>query len=314
MEQPAVIVLLDSDASGDEARQALKRGAPRGRQILPDAFVLQLGELSELHTAPTGAAREIEDLVPLDLAVAALQQYAREFWRADAAVVKEITTESLRAFVTAEKSLFDSIAAWAAQFGEGFSVNKVGFSRTVVDLIQAHDDRNAPIVREFAHNFRILFRRLRELQRKADRERSAERVTQKIERLKKSFVQDHPDGVSRELASLMLEDMEDALDDSQEADSIRSALKPLARHFRLHEDVLQPVPDYPAFRAELDKLRYVPQFATQPAKSEKSERNSPKATLAAQLTGNGAASLASPIHAALPLQPSAPAEQVTAGT
>jgi hypothetical protein len=244
--------------------------------------------LSDLQTAPTGAAREIEDLVPLDLAVAALQQYAREFWRADAAVVKAITSEALRPFVIPERSFFDSIAAWAAQFGEGFSVNKVGFSRTVVDVIQAHEDRSAPVAREFADNFRVLFRRLRELQRKADRERSAERVTQKIERLKKSFIQDYPDGVSRERASIMLEDMEDALDDSQEADSIRSALKPLARAFRLHEDVLQPVPDYALFQAELDKLRYAPQLAAQPNKSGQADQGSLSGTPAKQAVNNGA--------------------------
>lgn len=312
LEQPAVIVLLDSDASGNEARQALKRGAPRGRQILSDSFVVQLGELSDLHTAPTGAAREIEDLVPLDLAAAALQQYAREFWRADAALVKAITSEALRAFVTPERSLFDSIAAWAAQFGEGFSVNKVGFSRTVVDVLQAHEDQSAPFAREFAHNFRILFRRLRELQRKADRERSAERVTQKIERLKKSFIQDYPDGVSRERASIMLEDMEDALDDSQEADSIRSALKPLARAFRLHEDVLQPVPDYASFQAELDKLRYVPQLAAQPAKNGHAEHDSPKGMPAKLQASNGAVSQPALNQAAPVPQPATPAPEMSA--
>lgn len=264
LEQPAVVVMLDSDASGNEARKALQRGAPRGRQILADAFVLQLGELSGLRTAPTGAPREIEDLIPLGLAVSALHGYAKEFWQADEKIVAGITPEALRANVTSERSLFDSIEVWATQLGNGFTVNKVGFARAVVDVLQATeatDRRPAPWNEDFTYNFRGLFRRLRELQRRADRERSAERVTQKIERLKKSFVQDYPDGVSRERASIMLNDMDEALDDSQEADSIRAALKPLARAFHLHEDVLQPVPEYSTFRSELDKLRYAPQLA-----------------------------------------------------
>ena len=216
--------------------------------------------------------------------------------------------------MTPERSLYDSIAVWAGQLGEGFSVNKVGFSRTVVDVLQANADRSAPIAGEFAHNFRILFRRLRELQRKADRERSAERVTHKIERLKRSFIQDYPEGVTRERASIMLEDMEDALDDSQEADSIRSALKPLARAFRLHEDVLQPVPDYPAFRAELDKLRYVPQLATQSGKNGQESRDSPDGMPAGQQAGKGTVSPV-PLNQAPPIpQPVKPAPQILAAT
>lgn len=262
LEQPSVVVLLDSDQAGAEARKALKRGAPRGKQILADSFVLQVGELQPVRSATGGVIREIEDLLPLELCLRALHRYAVEFWQADDSIVQTITLDSLKSELNQERSVFDSIVAWAGKLpNSNLRVDKVGFARAVVDVLRFVPPSELPtITADFEFNFRTLFRRLREMQRKADRERSAERVTQKIERLKHTFAQDYPDGVNRERAGLMLADMEDALDDSPESDAIRNALKPLARDYQLLEDVLLPVPNYESFLVELEKLRYAPRL------------------------------------------------------
>jgi len=268
LEKPAVVVLLDSDAAGDEARKALKRGAPRGRQILDDDFVMQIGEVKDIQTFSGGAVREVEDLLPLELCISGLQIYAKDFCQADSSVISQITAENLQKVCSPEKPVFDAIVEWARTWGsEGINVNKVGFARAVVDALEK-SPADSSFLAELERKFRIFFRRLRELQRKAERQRNAERVTQKIDRLKGGFLQDHPDGVNRELASIMLEEMEATLDNSTESDSIRAALKPISRKYHLDEDLLKPVENYQEFCAELEKLRYAPRLASQNGSSE----------------------------------------------
>lgn len=65
-EQPAVIVLLDGDREGDEARKGLERAAMRGRQILDPKFILQINDssLPDVSTTRPGGPQLIEDLIP----------------------------------------------------------------------------------------------------------------------------------------------------------------------------------------------------------------------------------------------------------
>ena len=81
VEKPPVIVLLDSDRAGDDARKALKKGGAYGSKLIRDELVLQLNdeELSDLVTDNPDGIAGIEDLVPLELAVAAAKIYCEEF-------------------------------------------------------------------------------------------------------------------------------------------------------------------------------------------------------------------------------------------
>ena len=81
MERPAVVVLLDGDGAGDDARKALKKGRPHGRQVIEPEYVLQLSDLpaDELKTDNPRGVLGIEDLVPLEIILVASRNYIREF-------------------------------------------------------------------------------------------------------------------------------------------------------------------------------------------------------------------------------------------
>lgn len=73
------------------------------------------------------------------------------------------------------------------------------------------------------------------MQRKAERETSQERISRKVDRVIESFRSDHPTSAKREEAILLLEEVESALDDSSEADTVRLELQKLRRDYDLSE-------------------------------------------------------------------------------
>ena len=79
-DKPAVIVLLDGDHEGNLAEKELRRGGPRNKQLVRPEYVAQLkpdkipGVTSERPRGPL----EIEDLIPVDIAIAAAKAYFRE--------------------------------------------------------------------------------------------------------------------------------------------------------------------------------------------------------------------------------------------
>lgn len=78
--QPAIVVLLDGDEEGRRAAMALERGGPRGRQVIQPKYIAAFGSESfpEIESARPGGPLEIEDLIPIDLAVVAATRYLEE--------------------------------------------------------------------------------------------------------------------------------------------------------------------------------------------------------------------------------------------
>ncbi|WP_427923938.1 AAA family ATPase [Streptomyces sp. cg40] len=263
VDKPAVIVLLDGDRSGNEARKKLIRG-PQGKPLLDDKFVLQLNELPAAHitsSRPQGAVA-IEDLIPLEIGVAAVKRYASVFLTvAEARKLESLCTDDVR--FDGDEGTHDALQEAAARVVEGFHLDKVGLARNVLDVLSHDKDVPAEAVAVLERNFRTLFRELGSRQRNALREIATERTTSKIKRLRGSFLQDRPDSATREQAALLFEDIEAALDNSVDADDLRIQLQALRRDFALDEEQLGPVDDFPAFQAALQSLAYRPVNAAQ---------------------------------------------------
>ncbi|GGN98844.1 AAA family ATPase [Microbispora bryophytorum] len=255
VDRPAVIVMLDSDASGDQAVKALKKG-PNGKPVIDDRFILQLGELPQealTSTFPSGVVA-IEDLVPLPIAIAAVKHYAEEFLDSkEAAALGSLDPDDV--IFEDCSGTHDALEKAAAARVEGFHLDKVGFARSVVDVI-GHDDKLAEAAAIMDGNFRVLFRELGRRQRQATREIATERISAKIKRLKRSFLIDHPTGATREQAALLLEDIEAGLDNSAEAEEVKGQIRKIRRQFELDDEPIEPIADYEDFREALETLVY----------------------------------------------------------
>lgn len=86
VEKPAVIVLLDGDGAGNDARKAIRRGGAYKSRLVEDDLVVQIGDdrLALVSDRPAGPI-DIEDLVPIEIAVRAAETYAVDFLGADPA-------------------------------------------------------------------------------------------------------------------------------------------------------------------------------------------------------------------------------------
>ncbi|GLX95528.1 AAA family ATPase [Herbidospora sp. NBRC 101105] len=255
VDRPAVIVLLDSDTSGDLAVKGLKKG-PNGKPVIADKFVLQLGDLPSeglTSTLPKGVVA-IEDLVPLPIALAAVKRYADEFLSQEEVVdLKGLVPEDINFEGTS--GTHDALERAAAAKVRGFHLDKIGFARSVMDAVD-HDDDLADAAAIMDANFKILFRELGRRQRQALREMATEKISAKIKRLKRGFVLDHPSSATHEQATLLLEDIEAGLDNSVAAEDLKSHIRAIRRDFKLEDEPNEPISDFNAFRDALETLAY----------------------------------------------------------
>jgi energy-coupling factor transporter ATP-binding protein EcfA2 len=269
VEQPAVIVLLDSDEAGKNAKKDILRGGPKRKELLSAKFILQIEELANESglKSPEGlAVKEIEDLIPVALAVKAAQNYLRDVCDAsDKATL--ITEETMKIELKRGKGIFDAVESCFSSAGvDGLHIEKVGFARTVTEIVVAHAENGSAInngVHDFEANMKVLFTRLSQMQRVAERELLGERVSNRVERARESFLRDHRSGAKREEGALLLEDLSAALDDSVQSDQAKLEINGLRRDFCLETDVTKPIDDYKNFRERLERVKYAGQLAAQ---------------------------------------------------
>ena len=263
IEQPSVIVLLDNDQAGRDAQQGLRRGGPKGRQLIKQDYVLMVSDLQKEAQLPaTRKIVEIEDLVTPGLAAAAVRRYLGGVFGLSDGESTSITGERIVQAWADGLSLFDAIGnVVQAELGN-YRIDKVGFARSIVELLHLHVNQSEKhrILDEdlepFEHNIRVLLAKLAHLQRQAERDSVHERISQRIDRAIKAFLRDHPIASKREDAILLLEEVESVLDDSLEADQVKLALKDLRRNHDLTEPKPGMVENLSAFAEGLRAVRY----------------------------------------------------------
>lgn len=273
IERPAIIVLLDSDGSGNDAKRDLQRGGPKRKQLLKKEFIFQIGDLSGCDDCPpylkTHTLLEIEDLIPLPICAAAARVYAAEVCGAKESVIKTITADAISQRLTGKKSAIDALGECFRE--HDLHIDKLGFARLVVGRVNelsaspsSSDSALHAALADFDAGMKALFRQLGGMQRRAERELTEDRVSQRIDRAKASFLHDHPNQARREQAFVLLEDLEAVLDDdSKESDEARRELQSIRRDFQLKDSGNLLVEPYADFRERLERLKYAGRLATQ---------------------------------------------------
>jgi predicted ATP-dependent endonuclease of OLD family len=270
IEQPAVIVLLDSDKAGNDAVKVLKRGGPRHKELLRQELIIQIANVPGVNSQ-LGTVVSIEDLVPLEIALNATKRYGHEICDFNEDDEEKLTPEAVRKALVQEKGIFPALEeAFAAAHPDKPHLDKVGFARFVPqeatvlrELAKSGNQDAIQSMERFDANFRALFSSLNHMRRDAERESRGERVSSRVERAKRSFVLDHPTSASKEQAAILLEDIEAVLDKTLESDQIRNEVQRLRREFKLDVDLTEQISDLPAFRHQLERLKYAGRLATQ---------------------------------------------------
>jgi hypothetical protein len=264
VERPAIIALLDTDSAGNAAKADLKKDKFKRKQLLKPEFILQIGDLFTDPTvvrASTHAEIEIEDLVPIELCSAAIIHFLQEMGAPE--VAAKVSKEELAKSVSAGTKTWDSMTQYVNEVSGGeWHFEKVGFARSLISILPTMPPTSDDL-KTFQKNMTTLFRRLGEIQREAIRERSAMNVSQRIERARKAFVLDHQNGAKREDVLVLLEDINNALDNTREADEIRLKVQQLRRDFHLEDELTGQVDDYQKFLVALELIRYTARLSSQ---------------------------------------------------
>jgi predicted ATPase len=279
IEQPAVIVLLDSDNSGDDARkQLLGKGGQHRRPLLKEQFILQVGDLKdEMCLVETITTKlEIEDILPLPICIQATKFYLQEFLQVDEAELSFLT-EDLVLSNAAGQTILAAIQISLSEFPDkNLVINKVGFSRNVIHVVhhwsqqrESLQKTEAEALQIFEHNFRVLFKRLNSMQRRAQQKLTHEKLSQKIERLKKNFFALHPISARREDAVILLDEIEGILESNieneaiKEIEAIQSSIQNLKRDYKLDIEMNNAIHDYTGFQMGLERVKYAGLLASQ---------------------------------------------------
>lgn len=266
--RPPCVVLLDNDKAGMDAAKILARGGPRRAQLVPSENVVQIGRWvkNAAVAVDTGVmVRELEDLVPVEIAAQAARNYATRvvgltYDQAETLNVGDVSTQ----LASRKGAVFDAVAhACAQRWGREFRIEKVGFAREIVALLAQSRDPSRPVVGrdDLAERFQQLLGHLGKCLKEAQRAEEERRWGNRLRRTLDSFLADHPTITTRERAKVLMDEIDAAVDDSAAGDRIKSAAAALRRDFNLEEDLTKPVGSYEEFLERVKALRYVERHA-----------------------------------------------------
>lgn len=272
VEKPAVVVLVDSDAAGNNAVKELTRKVNGRPTLIKPDYIYQVGGLTGTVTTtnPHGVI-ETEDLIPAAIAIQAARHFVRQRF-GDSAVRKidGLTVEGLTyRDDDPNSSLHTAVEnSVGALIETGFTLDKVGFARGVLSALPAADPTDLEVLEA---NFRALFTELGIRQRNAARDLQKVRTDTRIRRARSNFLRDHPTRSTREEGGLLLEEVLANLDNTEDGESLSTEVRQISIKHGLADELTSDIVDFEGFRASIESLAYAHIRSSQEPDSAASE-------------------------------------------
>lgn len=264
VDKPPVIVLLDNDKAGDDASDALASGGAYGDQLINSDLVLQLGKgsLNALSTDNPAGVTGIEDLLPLPIALRAAEAYCREFVPdVDLSSMSLTAADVYPAGVEKNKGTLSGIET-AVRLSTGldrFHLDKVAFARAVVDILMTQgveDVAGDADTSRVNGNFSLVLAELARQKRAAERAESVDKISSRINRIKRDFVRTRPQAARREEVSDLIEEISSQLDSSPESEDVRVEMRTWRHKFGLDGDPRGVIENYDGLKTAISGLAY----------------------------------------------------------
>jgi len=277
-EQPAVIVLLDSDQAGNQAKKELteKGYGPRKKPPLKKEFVLQVGDLVNfgIKFHEKLSSPQLEDLIPISISVLAAQKFASEVRGIRDRDIQDITEDFVEKKLESGETMFQAVDACVRECSKDpHYLDKVGFARSVIEVVNSlRKDQNQNIgqkyteaLETFENNFKVLFRQLDQRKSLAELERTKEKASQKVKTLEEGYFSNHPNSANREDVVEFLEKLEALLfsDDSFDSDKIRKGIADIYNKYNLSVNLGERVENYEQFKYDVQCLKHLGKLASQ---------------------------------------------------
>ncbi|KJQ54401.1 AAA family ATPase [Microbacterium sp. SA39] len=255
--KPACVALFDGDKAGKDAAANMRERLIHRRAVIPGDCIFEFDVWAASQSISVHAdivIREIEDLVHPAFATSAAHAHAQLIEGIDELAAAALTEASVVAAVSAKKgSLWDGLSAAYGKAYDGAHMEKVGFARAVVELLEssvvsgvrlAGQDETERAMRTLVADLsdRLASASAEETQRRGDR-----RLAGKI----REFERDYRDSIPKRRARSLLREIDLVLDASAEADHVRVELGTIRRDFDLDQRISDPVPDFDSFKARI---------------------------------------------------------------
>jgi predicted ATP-dependent endonuclease of OLD family len=269
-EQPAVIVFLDSDAEGRSAKNKLidKKEGPTKNSRLKEEFVLEVSDLKKDGIIFPNALinPEVEDLIPVPLAVKAAKRYAEEICDVRDRDLADINIDEVKKLQSQGVSLFKAVDQCVSKCSkESPHLEKIGFARYVIEsltnVIETGDlsDIESSALQDFEKNFKILFRRLDKMKSRAELDRTREKSSTKISDHVERFTSNYPRHATKGEVVKFLEQLEALVskDESFDGDSIGKGIEDIRRKFDLTSNFESLIENFEEFKSDLKHLKHI---------------------------------------------------------
>ena len=260
--KPAVIVLLDGDRAGDDARKRLLSFGPNKSRLLESECVIQLksGEegVPDLSSDRPDGPLDIEDLIPVDIGIQAVARYLKD---TRGRVPQNVpVAQTVRESMSPDVGVFQALQEALTEAGIAFAMSKPDFALHAIACCAADQTGPGELMRD---RFVTLFSYLTQRQRQAERERERESIKDRLRREIQRFQRDYCDVTpTRADTKIVLDRMQAVVDDStEEGDLYLDRIRRLRIHFGLYEDLSQPVADKEDLYRQLDALKYAKPLA-----------------------------------------------------
>ena len=259
--KPAVIVLLDGDQEGDRAAKDLRRGGPRDKQIIRPEYILQLkpNVNGSLTSERPGGPLDIEDLVPVEVALDATKRYLAEMGKE---IPRDLpSADTVRDSLSNSTGVFKTIQEALANTDCVLHLEKIAFARHAIAVCSESKSESA---KEMRTRFASLLSELTALQRKAERERELESIAARVDREKQAFSRDRLPTATKADVATLLEKIESVVDSSVEGDALLNEIRRIRHDLELHQDLSGQIVDKDALKGRLERLKYTELLASQP--------------------------------------------------
>jgi predicted ATPase len=264
VEKPPVVVLLDNDKAGEEAKEGLAAGGAYGSGLIDPGLILQLGKdaLASLTTDNPGGITGIEDLVPLGIALLSTTAYCKEFVPSIDPGTLSLDAGTIFPDGPAKnKGTLACIenAVKAAAKEPSFHLDKVAFARATVDVLTGKSEGAAAEHADLAKasaNMKLLLSHIALRKRQAERAESIEKISSRINRIKRDFTRTRHGAARREEVLDLIEEISSQLDASPESEDVRLEMRQWHYRFGLDGDPRGLVEDFPGVVSAIQSLAY----------------------------------------------------------
>jgi predicted ATPase len=262
IDKPAMIVFINNDDNGERIKDLILQEEQVKKSSLKKDFILQIHELTKkdeekqesLINIENQYPIELEDLIPLDLAIEAIHHYQKQTFNLDI----ELNVDQIKSSWNGELSLYVNLVNYLKSYDPNIILDRLGFTKSIIYVLENDQKENSKTKENLIHNFKILFSKLNKLKRKSELDFSQEKIAEKVERFIKSFIMDNPKNASKTQIEQLFKTIENVLDTSAEADETRKKISKLRIKYHTENDPLSKIENgkYDDFCRTLKDVHY----------------------------------------------------------